>query len=87
MFALGEVVATRSAVAFAEEHKINLLSYLGRHAAGDDGDLSADDKRANKEALECGNRIFSSYIIDRDKIFIITEHDRSSTTIMLAEDY
>lgn len=86
-FELGQVVATPGAIAFANEQGINLINYIRRHAKGDDGDLSADDKRANKEALEYGNRIFSSYTINKDKIYIITEHDRSSTTIMMAEDY
>jgi hypothetical protein len=63
---------------------------LQRHASGDDGDLCSEDKDSNVEALEHGNRIFSSYNLDTisaSKVWIITEWDRSVTTFLLPEDY
>lgn len=65
-----------------------VLSLLCRHAAGDWGDMSEDDVKANNEALADGDgRLFSSYKRDGRKIWIITEADRASTTILLPEEY
>ena len=63
---------------------------LRRHVSGDDGDLCHEDKDSNVEALEHGNRIFSSYNLDTisaAKVWIITEWDRSVTTLLLPEEY
>ena len=87
LFALGQVVSTPNALAFAESHKINLLQLLNRHQTGDWGDLEDDDKEANEEALVNDTRIFSSYSIAKDKIWIITEADRSFTTFLMPSDY
>ncbi|WP_284087407.1 hypothetical protein [Acinetobacter nosocomialis] len=87
LFALGQVVSTPNALAFAESHKIDLLQLLNRHQTGDWGDLEDDDKEANEEALVNDTRIFSSYSIAEDKIWIITEADRSFTTFLMPSDY
>lgn len=64
------------------------LAALLRHQTGDFGDLSEDDKQANMEALEYGDQILSAYNSkDGVRFWIITEHDRSVTTILLPEDY
>jgi hypothetical protein len=85
---LGQVVATPGALhafTLAEE---NYLGYLMRHARGDWGDLCPEDALENDEARECGGRILSSYRLqNRTKIWIITEADRSSTCILLPEEY
>ncbi len=60
---------------------------LRRHIAGDWGDLCEEDKQMNDDAIEGGDRIFSSYKINDDKIWIITEHNRSATTLLLPEEY
>jgi hypothetical protein len=85
-FELGEVFATANAIAtFANDV---LLHCLNRHAEGDWGDLDAEDKEANDDALATGGRILSSYIIpSTGKLWAITEHDRSATTLLLPEDY
>jgi hypothetical protein len=85
-FELGEVFYTANAIAtFANDV---LLACLSRHAAGDWGDLDADDKEANEEALRTGGRILSSYIVpSTGKLWAITEHDRSATTLLLPSDY
>lgn len=83
-FPLGRTVATSGAVAL----KIDLGRYLFRHHCGDWGDLCDEDRKSNEDALIHGDRILSSYKLpDGHKIFIITEWDRSSTCIMLAEEY
>jgi len=88
-FHLGQTVATRGAVELMEVQDINPLHLLLRHANGDDGDLDADDKALNATAIASGvGRIFSSYrLASGDRLWVITEADRSSTTIMLPEDY
>ena len=59
-----------------------------RHASGDWGDLDADDRRANEDALKNGARLLSSYKTTAGtKFWIITEADRSSTTALLPEEY
>lgn len=61
---------------------------LARHVSGDWGDMDAHDKRANNAAVKEGNRIFSAYNLPLlHKVWIITEADRSSTTILLPEEY
>jgi hypothetical protein len=85
-FPIGSLVATANAEAkFSEEI---LQSCLNRHASGDWGDLCAEDIQSNEQALEFGSRLFSSYEIpEQEKLWIITEADRSVTTFLLPEDY
>jgi hypothetical protein len=87
-FPLGQVVATPGALhAFAlkEEHP---LPYLSRHARGEWGEVCREDALLNDQALEGGGRLFSAYKLrDGTKIWIITEADRSSTCILLPEEY
>ena len=73
--------------AFAENHQLDLLQLLYRHQTGDWGDLEDEDKESNEEALINDTRIFSSYSIAEDKIWIITEADRSLTTFLMPSDY
>jgi hypothetical protein len=87
-FALGQVVATPGALdafAIAEEE---FIPYLVRHAGGDWGDLDPEDAEANDEAHETGGRLFSAYKLQEGtKVWIITEGDRSSTCILLPDEY
>ncbi|MBH2030365.1 MAG: hypothetical protein I8H74_07845 [Moraxellaceae bacterium] len=87
LFKLGQVVATVNALTFANQHQIDLFGLLRRHHTGDWGNLCSEDKESNEEALIMGGRIFSSYQYETDKIWIITEADRSVTTILLPIDY
>ena len=83
-FPLGRTVATPAATALG----IDLASYMHRHHCGDWGDLEAEDKQANEEALNDGTRILSCYQVGGGRrIYIITEWDRSSTCILLPEEY
>ena len=58
-----------------------------RHLSCDWGDMDAEDKLSNDEALKTGERLFSAYIHGVWKIWIITERDRSATTVLFPEDY
>lgn len=87
LFALGQVVSTPNALAFAQKNQIDLGQLLTRHQTGDWGDLDDEDNESNEEALINATRIFSSYSIAEDKIWIITEADRSFTTLLMPNDY
>lgn len=86
-FMLGHVVATPNAISFAADNELDLGQLIMRHLACDWGDLDREDKKRNDEALVDGSRIFSSYKVSSGKIWIITESDRSSTCVLLPEDY
>lgn len=87
LFTPGNVVATRPALHFCTAHKINPADLLQRHLGGDWGDLEQADIDANTTAIAYGGRIFSSYKFPAGKLWVITEADRSSTCLMLPEDY
>jgi hypothetical protein len=84
---LGKVVATPGALKLLLEVGEDPFDYLARHATGDWGELCAFDGRQNQIALREGLRVFSSYGTTAGKVWIITEADRSVTTILLPEDY
>jgi len=85
-FPLGSVVITPNALGQLAPADIQLG--LHRHQAGDWGELCADDRRENDRALQDGTRLLSSYRSAGGVTFwIITEADRSSTTLLLPEDY
>jgi hypothetical protein len=86
-FSLGQVVATPGALKLLQEAGVNPLRYLSRHALGDWGDLDEHDRRENELSLKYGWRIVSSYPIGEKRVWIITEADRSVTTILLPEEY
>ena len=89
LFKLGQVVATPGALAAIESTGENPLSFLFRHNTGDWGDVPEEDAKENQLSIEQGFRILSSYRLKDDKarIWIITEADRSATTILLPEEY
>ncbi|MBW2675277.1 MAG: hypothetical protein JRD89_18005 [Deltaproteobacteria bacterium] len=90
-FELGQVVVTRAVAARIkedDEFRRFVGACLGRHADGDWGELDPEDKKANEEALRYGGRLFSAYEKwPLPKIWIITEADRSATTILFPEEY
>jgi len=88
LFKLGQVVATPSAISALEESGEVPHLYLRRHVTGDWGELDDEDKAANTLALVTGERLLSSYSTSRGaKLWIITEADRSSTCLLLPDDY
>ena len=86
-FEMGRTVGTATVVALLEEAGVSPQSLLERHHRGDWGDLTEDDRQRNEEALVEGGRLLSVYFVRDQKIYIITEVDRSVTTIMLASEY
>jgi hypothetical protein len=87
-FQLGQVVAIPGALAALEESGEQPSDFLARHVAGDWGDLSDADRNENEFSLVNGFRLLSSYTLkDGVKLWIITEADRSSTTLLLPEEY
>ena len=85
-FPLGQTVITRNAQSQLSPEAIPIA--LARHASGDWGDVCEADRRENELSLEKGFRLMSVYS-DRDgtKFWIITEADRSVTTVLLPQDY
>lgn len=87
-FELGMVLATPGAIEAFEKAEDGAVAYLRRHLSGDWGDLDEHDKQMNEDAVRYGGRILSAYRIkDGTKIWIITEADRSVTTILLPSEY
>ena len=84
---LGRVVATPGALKLLAEAGEDPLSYLARHSSGDWGELNEDDWRENERSLVHGWRVLSSYPVGGGRVWIITEADRTVTTILLPEDY
>jgi hypothetical protein len=86
LFQLGQVVITSNANNVLNQEDV--ADAIGRHVVGDWGDLDQEDKDTNNSAITYGDRVLSSYR-DRNKtkFWIITEADRSYTTVLLPEDY
>ena len=87
-FALGRVVATPGALRALERAGQLPAEFLDRHVNGDWGEVPEEDKQENEFSVQHGFRIVSAYTTSADeKIWIITEADRSSTTILLPSEY
>ncbi len=85
-FRLGRIAMSHNAMNSLNEHDI--FTAIQRHQSGDWGDVDQDDRAANDRALVEGTRLLSIYRTPQDVTFwIITEADRSVTTILLPEDY
>jgi hypothetical protein len=87
-FALGQLVATPGALDALKEATVGFRPYVSRHQKGDWGDVCAEDKAENELSLKHGFRLLSAYTLPGGcKIWVITEADRSATTILLPEEY
>lgn len=88
-FPLGQTVMTQGIVALAKtiEDHVELGYCMARHHAGDWGDMPPEDCEANDRSLENGSRLMSAYTVAGEKIWIITEADRSVTTVLLPGEY
>ncbi|MEK7218008.1 MAG: hypothetical protein AAB728_00935 [Patescibacteria group bacterium] len=87
-FPLGQLVATPGALAAMAEAGQSPLEFVRRHARGDWGEVCGEDWTANDDALVDGNRLLSAYRTGKDaRLWVITEWDRSVTTILLPEEY
>lgn len=86
LFPLGNIYATPGAIETLNENGQDVAQLLQRHIAGDWGNLDSEDKQANDDALERGARIFSAYGEGNKKLWIITEADRSATTVLRPDE-
>ena len=84
-FPLGQIVATSNALSILTPEEIS--QGLARHAKGDWGDVSQESVEQNNESLHDGSRVMSVYGEGRKRFWIITEANRSVTTILMPEDY
>ncbi len=86
---LGRVLATPGALRALSDAGEDPMRLLARHATGDWGELDAQDRRENRRSLKHGWRVLSSYPVGESgqKVWVITEADRSVTTILLPEEY
>ena len=85
-FALGDISITEGAHQLIEGGLLVQL-YIDRHWRGDWGDLDEEDKIANEDAIFNGSRILSCYDTAAGKILIITDADRSTTTVLTPDEY
>ena len=88
LFDLGQMVATPGALDALAQAEESPLAYLQRHVTGDWGDLPEEDIAENELSLREGHRLLSAYhLTSGTKIWVITEWDRSVTTILLPSEY
>lgn len=87
-FKPGRIFATPAAVEVIADANVSVVSLLIRHIRGDWGDLAESDRQQNELSVDAGLRILSSYVLpNQQTVWVITEWDRSSTTILLPGDY
>ena len=87
-FSLGKLVATPGVLEALAEAGHSPMDFVSRHVQGDWGECCEEDQQANEDALRSGERLFSVYRTSKGvKIWIITEADRSSTCVLLPEEY
>jgi hypothetical protein len=91
MFSLGNVVATPGALDLLDRHALNVITILRRHRWGDFGAVCDKGRASNLVAIGNGARILSAYEIGPDckteRLWVLTEADRSSTTLLLPAEY
>ena len=88
LFSPGQLVATPGALASLAKAGQTPLDFLSRHVCGDWGDIDQEDRKENDLGLKRGFRLLSSYRTNADaKIWVITEADRSVTTVLLPDEY
>lgn len=87
-FPLGRLLSTPGALKLMQDNDVDPMTLLQRHVRGDWGMICAEDAQANEEALICGARLLSSYLLPgAGVIWIITESDRSVTTFLRPDEY
>jgi hypothetical protein len=89
-FQLGQTCCTPGVLELMELPQlaaVELLPILNRHASGDWGEVCDEDKASNDRALKHGSRLLSAYTFRDTKVWIITEADRSITTVLLPSEY
>lgn len=85
LFNLGQLVTTPTIQEFLTSEEI--IDLVLRHGALERGELCEEDYQANFEAFKNGERIFSVFLVHGKKVYVITEWDRSATTVLFASEY
>lgn len=87
-FSLGQIVATPGALDLLRESGESPALFVNRHVEGDFGELCDEDRALNNEAIANGSRILSAYKTAKgERIWVITEADRSSTCLLRPDEY
>ena len=86
-FSAGAIYATCGVRPMIDSGAVNPHELLRRHFSGDWGKVCDEDKAANDAAVTDGTRILSAYEVGDETVWIITEADRSATTILLPMEY
>ena len=88
LFPLGQIVATPGALELLSRHSLSPMTFIERHVSGDGGCLCPEDVLENQRAVKNGGRVFSSYEIPGgERLWCITEWDRSVTTLLMPSEY
>ena len=87
LFPLGRVMVTPGALALLTDSGTDALRLLERHRSGDWGDVSSEDAVENRRSIRQGWRVLSSYPVGPGRVWVITEADRSSTCLLLPQEY
>jgi hypothetical protein len=88
LFDLGQLVATPGALAALEKSGQSPMNFLSRHVTGDWGEIPEEDRKENQFSLEKGFRLMSSYkTTAQDVLWVITESNRTHTTLLLPSEY
>jgi len=88
LFELGRMAATQGAFAAIERANQDVVDFFSRHVTGDWGEVSQEDRVENEVSLLNGYRLFSAYRTRLgERVWVLTEADRSLTTILLPEEY
>ena len=87
LFPLGQIVATPGALELLSRHSLSPMTFIERHATGDYGCVCPEDALENERGVMYGNRILSAYDIAGQRVWIITEADRSVTTLLMPYEY
>ena len=88
LFSLGQIVATPGALRALQKAEQEPHEFLDRHVNGDWGEVAEEDKKENEFSVQHGFRILSAYTTSAgDRIWLLTEADRSATTFLLSDEY
>lgn len=88
LFSLGQIVATPGALRALQKAEQEPHEFLDRHVNGDWGEVAEEDKKENEFSVQHGFRVLSAYTTSAgDRIWLLTEADRSTTTFLLPEEY
>jgi hypothetical protein len=87
LFPIGDLFITPGAERVCRSFPMPPNLLVVRHVTGDWSDMTPDSREGNRRAIRVGARVFSAYQYGEHRFFVVTEADRSSTTILLAEEY